>query len=129
MAFGIRVSATAIDCAAAAAFAAAVAFAAFVTMTTGLAALLGPLAFALAYAGLKRADGERPHRVAEFELEGFDWPPCSAAAMSEDDNVVCLFGPGQLAMARSAEGSAKGDAGDAGTALSDALAELRRSLR
>ena len=101
----------AIDCAAAAVLAVAIAFAAFVMATAALAFVLAPIAFILAYAGLGRVDSQRVHRLVEFEVQAFD-----------GDKVIRMF-------KRSAPRSADPATGDAGQALSDALAELKRSLR
>lgn len=118
----------AIDFAAAAAFAAGVAFAALV-LAGGLVALLGaPTAFLLAFTGLRRIDADRGHALAAFALPPLDAPRDEPDETS-DDNVVRLFDPRQLAIARPLAATPGGVPEDAGQALSDALAQLKRALR
>lgn len=121
--------ARAIDCAAAALFAAAAAFCGWAVAGGGLAALVAPVAFGLAFAGLTRIEAERLYPVAHFELGTIDPPQCADDAI-DDGRVVRLFDPRQLAIARPSGISAdNGVPPDASQALSDALAELKRALR
>jgi len=122
----LTLSARQVDGAAATVLAAAVGFAAVVLGSVPLAAVLAPLAFALATAVLGRVEGERVHRLAGFELEALD-PPRSSVAANGDDTVVRLFGP--ATGAHPGVNAAAKDAGDARKALSAALANVRRSLR
>ena len=116
------------DCAAAAVFAAAVAYSASALASILAAALLGPAAFALAFAGLQRIKDEQLHDLALFDVEPID-PPGEVAEHTDDENVVRLFDPRQVAIARPSATPASESPKDAGQALSDALADLKRSLR
>ena len=126
MSLGDQRVATAVDIGAAAILAAAVAFSTLMLAGGVFAAVLAPLAFIVAYAALGRLDGAQARPIAAFAIQPIDPPQPSAAA--DDDNVVRLFEPRQLAIARP---SAAVDPGshDAGQALSEALAQLKRSLR
>ena len=141
----------AIDLAAAGALAGAAGFAAAALAGGTAAALPAALitawaAFALAYAGLGRIDGDRPIALAHFDpapLEPAAQELAAAAPRGGDETVIRLFDPRQLHIARPSAGSpdfaphhagqaagAAGPAiGDAGQALSEALADLKRSLR
>jgi len=126
MSLGHQRAAKAVDICAAAILAAAVAFSTWVLASGVSAAILAPIAFIVAYVALGRLDGAQPLPIAAFAIQPIDPPQPSAAA--DDDNVVRLFEPRQLAIARP---SAAVDPGshDAGQALSEALAQLKRSLR
>ena len=128
MKWGSSDTGKAIDLAAAAIFAAAVAFASAMTANGLAAAALAPLALLLAYAGLRQVDAGRQVDVAAFELAPID-SPYDSAAEANDDKVVRLFDPRQLAIARPSTASPGGAPEDAGQALSDALSQLKRSLR
>ena len=128
MTLEFKLGAQAVDGVAAAVLAVAVAFAAGALGTLALAALLAPPSFVLAYALLARVADQRVHRLAAFELQGLD-PPRPSPEAVDDGKVVDLFGPRQPAIARSAPTADVGVGGDAGRALSEALAELSRSLR
>ena len=115
----------AIDLAAAGMLAAAVAFAAF-ALGGSLVALLGAsTAFLVAYTALQRIDAGRAHAFADFELL---LDPPQPITETNDDKVVQLFGPQRLATARPPAACPRGVPEDAGQALSDALAQLKRSL-
>lgn len=118
----------AVDLAAAAVFAAAVAFALSALASGALAALTAPLAFIAVYLGLGRVSAGPLHAFAPFVLVPIDAPQ-PAAGEAADDNVVRLFDPRQVAIARPSAASRGGVPEDAGQALSDALAQLKRSLR
>lgn len=118
----------AVDVAAAAVFAAAVAFAASALASGPAAALIAPFAFVAVYRGLGRVDANPPCALPEFVLTPIDAPP-PAAGEAADKKVVRLFDPRQLAIARPSAASPGGVPEDAGQALSDALAQLKRSLR
>ena len=116
----------ALDCAAAVIFASAVAYCASIAASVMVGVLLAPLAFAVIFIGLSRVDGERRYQLADFALHPIE--PLFKDAVQQDETVVRLFGPGPLAIARSS--SSTDDPGpDAGQALSDALAQLKQSLR
>ena len=118
----------AVDVAAAAIFTAAVAFALLALASGPVAALVAPLAFLAVYSSLRRMDAEPLHSLAEFALTPIDAPQ-PVAEETAYDNVVRLFDPRQLAIARPSAASPGGVPRDAGQALSDALAQLKRSLR
>ena len=118
----------AVDLAAAAVFAAAVAFALSALASVLFAALAAPLALVAVYRGLGRVDADPPHALAQFALTPIEARQ-PAAGKTADDRVVRLFEPRQLAIARPSAASPAGVPRDAGQALSDALAELKRSLR
>ena len=123
----LRHTARAVDLAAAGLFAAAVVFAASVLGGDLLATVLGPLAFLLVHAALAKVDGERIYRLGDFPVEPIAAPEPVADAAHADGKVVRLFEPRHLAIAcPSGSGGARGDARQA---LSDAFAELSRSLR
>jgi hypothetical protein len=105
--------ANAIDFAAAVVFAAAVAFAASSLSGGTLAALLAPTAFLLAFASLAQVDSDRPYRLPDFKLQPIE-------AQQDECHVV-----------RQVEGRAAPSegSGDAAETLSNALAQLKRSLR
>jgi hypothetical protein len=89
--------------------------------------VLGPLAFLLVHAALAKVDGERIYRLGDFAVESIAAPEPVTDAAHDDGKVVRLFEPRQLAIAcPSGSGVARGDARQA---LSDAFAELSRSLR
>ena len=115
--------ADAIDGAAACIFAAATAFAAS-ALVGGLAACVAAPAFVLVHAGLRRVGAEQLHRLPDFTLA-----PLDAPEDARDDRVVRLFDPRQLAIAQPAAPGEKGPTPDAAAALSEALAQLKRSLR
>jgi hypothetical protein len=117
----------AIDFVAAGIFAGAVAFAAFALAGGVIAVALAPIAFLLAYSGLRRVGADRLHALADFELAPLDAP--RPPTETNDDKVVRLFGPQQLAIAGPSAVTPRGVHEDAGQALSDALAQLKRSLR
>ena len=120
-------SGKAIDLAAAGLFAGAVAFAASALAGGLIAVPLAPVAFCFAYTGLRRVDADRPHALADFKPAALDAPQC--AEETSDHKVVRLFGPQQLVIARPSAARPDGVPEDAGQALSDALAQLKRSLR
>lgn len=128
MTWGYSDISKAVDLAAAAVFAAAVAFASSALASSLLAALFAPLAFVVAYGGLRRVDADPPHALAKFALTPIDALQ-PAAEDTADHTVVRLFDPRQLAIARPSAASPGGVPEDAGQALSDALAQLKRSLR
>ena len=118
----------AVDLAAAAVFVAAVAFA-LSALASGLAAaFIAPLVFLAVYRGLGRIDADPPHVFAAFAPMPID-ALRPAAQEANDDKVVRLFDPRQVAIARPSAASPGGVPEDAGQALSDALAQLKRSLR
>ena len=133
----------AVDLAAASVLAGAAGFAAAVLASGSAPALLAALpasaAFALAYGGLRLIADNRPFALAHFDPVTFDPPALdvpAAAVQPGDETVVRLFDPRQLHIARPSAGSpdfappVAGRAPDtAGQALSDALADLKRSLR
>ena len=126
-----RYAATALDGFAAGSLACAVAFAAAALASGLVAALLAPVALFVAFAGLRRIDAVQPRCLAAFELTTIEAPQDEAEDL-HDDNVVRLFDPRQLAIARPSAASPGGVTDtrlDAGQALSDALAQLKRSLR
>ena len=123
----LRHAAKAVDLAAAGLFAAAVVFAASVLGGNLLAAVLGPLAFLLVHAVLAKVDGDQIYRLGDFAVESIAAPEPVADAPHDDGKVVRLFEPRQLAIACPSGGG--GARGDARQALSDAFAELSRSLR
>jgi len=118
----IKLTDQAVDCAAAGVLAGAVGFAAAVLGSAALAALLAPLAFCVAYAVLCQVESEQVHRLAGFEPRAFDRPRHSPKFTNDGDTVIRLS-------ERIGPTSVDGSAGDAGQALSDALAALKRSLR
>jgi hypothetical protein len=123
----LRHAASAVDLAAAGLFAAAIVFAASVLGGDLPAAVLGPLAFLLVHAALAKVDGERIYRLGDFAVEPIAAPEPVADAARDDGKVVRLFEPRQLAIA--CPSGSGGVRGDASQALSDAFAELSRSLR
>jgi hypothetical protein len=131
MRWGPSETGKAIDLGAAAIFAAAVAFASSMLASGAVAATIAPPALLLVYAGLRRVDDAEPATLAIFELTPIDAPQ-DAAPEANDEKVVRLFNPAQLAIARPSAASPGGVTDtrlDAGQALSDALAQLKRSLR
>lgn len=118
----------AVDLSAAAIFAAAVAFASSALAGGTVAALIAPLAFVVVFFGLRRVDADPLHTLAEFALMPIDAPQ-PAEEETADKKVVRLFDPRQLVIARPSAASPGGVPVDAGQALSDALAQLKRSLR
>ncbi len=122
-----RHTASAVDLAAAGLFAAAVVFAATALGGDLLATVLGPLAFFLVHAALAKVDGSPIYRLGDFAVESIAAPEPLADAAHDDGKVVRLFEPRQLAIACPSGGG--GARGDARQALSDAFAELSRSLR
>lgn len=130
----------AMDVVAAAIFAGAASFATWaVALDAGRATVLIAAAFAVAYFGLRQISaGERPFALAAFPLEPFE-PTHEAqgeatgeliledmlATVSPDARVVQLFGSSQGQLGSSHSRTAPPDASQA---LSDALAELRRSM-
>ena len=125
----LRHTARAVDLAAAGLLAAAVVFAASVLGGDLLATVLGPLAFLLVYAALARVDGDRIYRLGNFAIESIAAPEPVTDAAHDDGKVVRLFEPRQLAIACPSGSGGGGGRGDARQALSDAFAELSRSLR
>ena len=121
-----RLSAEAVDGAAAAVLAAAIGFAAFGLGTAMLAKVVAPMAFVVTSTVLGRVDGGPLYSLAEFEPQAFDRPRRSAAATSHDGNVVQLF---DRAATNPADTAADHAGVDARHALSDALARLKQSLR
>ena len=117
----------AVDLAAGVVLAAAVAFASSMLASGLVGATLAPLAFIISYIGLRRIDDDRPVSLA-FEVTHIDAPE-EAAQNADDEKVVRLFDPRQLAIARHSMARPGGPPEDAGQALSDALAQLKRSLR
>ncbi len=126
MRLGHQRAGIAVDIAAAAVLAASVAFSASALGSGLLAAILAPLAFLGAFAALGRFDRAQAGPVAAFAVQPIDPPQPAAAA--DDGNVVRLFEPRQLAIARPSAAVNPGS-DDAGQALSEALAQLKRSLR
>lgn len=131
----------AIDVAAAAIFAAAVAFAAWTLAGTAapVPAVAAASAFLLAYAALRKLPADNPSYVLPaFEpapIELAQEAPNSSTELLLDDRltrvepnarVVQLFDPRQGPAASDRPNSVPADAS---AALSEALAELRRSLR
>ena len=130
----------AVDVAAAAIFAGAVSFATWAAaLDAGRATALIAMAFAVAYFGLRQISvGEQPFALAAFPLEPFEPTPEAQgeatgelilqdmlAKVSPQDRVVRLFGASQSHLHSS---HSKAAPPDASQALSDALAELRRSM-
>ncbi len=136
MTWGRSDTGKAVDLAAAAVFAAAIGFASSMLASGLVASTIAPLALLLVYAGLRRVDDGGLVSLAAFELTPID-PPQDVAPDANDDDanedkVVRLFDPRQLAIARPSAASPGGVTDtrlDAGQALSDALAQLKRSLR
>ncbi len=136
MTWGRSDTGKAVDLAAAAVFAAAIGFASSMLASGLVASTIAPLALLLVYAGLRRVDDGGLVSLAAFELTPID-PPQDVAPDANDDDanedkVVRLFNPRQLAIARPSAASPGGVTDtrlDAGQALSDALAQLKRSLR
>jgi hypothetical protein len=124
----LRHAAKAVDLAAAGLFAAAVVFAASVLGGDLLATVLGPLAFLLVHAALAKVDGDPIYRLGDFGVESIAAPEPVVDAAHDDGKVVRLFEPRQLAVA-CPSGGGGGARVDARQALSDAFAELSRSLR
>lgn len=123
---------TAVDCIAATAFAAAIAFAASATAGALFAAILTAAAFGLAYAGLARIGGGRPHALPNFDVPAIALPGESSTDADEgaaDGTVVRLFEPRQLVIARPQTGPVKELPDNGAQALSEALAKLKQSLR
>lgn len=131
----------AVDAAAAATFAAAGGFAAWaVGFTVGPTIGFVAAALLIAYAGLRQvAAGERDYALAAFQLQTFE-PRAEAqgeatgelilqdmlAKVSPHDRVVQLFGASQSRLDSNHQRPAPPDASQV---LSNALAELRRSMR
>lgn len=90
-----------------------------------MAAFLAPPAFVLAFALLGKVADEPVHRLAGFELQAVDIPQPLSAVTDDDANVVRLFERTDP----SGGAPVTETGGDAGRALSEALAALRRSLR
>jgi hypothetical protein len=118
----------AVDLAAAAVLAAAVAFASFMVGSALVGATLAPLALIVAYVGLTCIDDGGRIALADFQVTHIDARQ-EAAQDPNDEKVVQLFDPRQVAIARPSTASPGGVPEDAGQALSDALAQLKRSLR
>ena len=121
-----RLSAEAVDSAAAAVLAAAIGFAAFGLGTAMLAMVVAPLGFVVTSTVLGRVDGGPLYRLAEFDLQAFDRPRRSAATAPGEGNVVQLFDRSDT---NPSDAAADLAAVDARHALSDALARLKQSLR
>ena len=122
MRWQFKLGARALDGAAAAVLAGAVGFAAFDLGAAMLAFFLAPIAFVATCVVLGRVDGEPLHRLAGFELQALDAPRVTESARAAgDDKVVFLF-------ERSAPAGAVAAGDDAGQALSDAFARLKKSL-
>jgi hypothetical protein len=118
----------AVDLGAAGMFAAAVAVSASALATGLLAAVVGPAAFALAYSLLSRVDLRR-HELQASSVGLIAQPLREPEAMG-DGKVVRLFDrPPPVTRPRAADAAAHDGGQDAGQALSDALAQLKRSLR
>jgi hypothetical protein len=129
MGSGNQHAARALDCAAAAILAAAVAYSASALAGGLLAAFLAAGAFAVAFAALARIKDDRRHELAGFTIAPID-PPAQVSSQEGDENVVRLFDPRQLAIARPlADNAGDASGNDAAQALSDALAQLKLSLR
>ena len=144
MRWGHEQAGRAVDLAAAGVLAGAAGFAAAALASGAAAALIASAALACAYAGLRRIADDRPFALASFEPAPLDpvaldpaAPDWTAAGPQPgDETVVRLFDPRQVHIARPSAGSSDfappvpGQAsGDAGQALSDALADLKRKLR
>ena len=125
MAWRCKLDARDVDGAAAAILAAAVGYAVTVLAAGALAAVMSPPLFILVYAMLRQVGHEPPHRLPEFQLQALDSPRPSSAVSNDDKTIVRLFEPPRPISAAPAAKTA----GDAGRALSEALAALRRSLR
>ena len=128
MSSGLQCAARAVDITAAAILGAAVAFAASSLASITLAAFLTPLAFASALAALRKLDHPVARPLASFEVQPIE-PPQPVAAEGDGDKVIRLFEPRQLAIARPSLAVGDRPSGDAGRALSEALSQLKRSLR
>ena len=125
MAWRYKFGARALDGVAAAILAAAVGYAVTQLAAVALVAVMTPPLFILVYAMLRQVEDEPLHRLAEFELQAIDSLRPSSAVKNDDKTVVRLFEqPDPTSAAPAAEA-----AGDAGQALSEALAALSRSLR
>ena len=121
---------TAVDCTAAAVLSAAVAFACVSLHAEALAVVVAPLAFGAAFAGLRRIDaGGVNYPQMRFAPAALDLPSGPSAEIHSSSDVVRLFNPRQLAIARASGLDAAGEPADASQALSDALAQVRRALR
>ena len=127
MTWRLKDAGMAVDLAAAGMFAAATGFAAS-ALLGGTATMLAAPAFVLALGGLRRVDSGSCHGLPDFALAPVETPG-DLAVEPGDDTVVRLFDPRQLAIARPSAQSEGRAGADAGQALSDALAQLKRSLR
>jgi hypothetical protein len=131
----------AVDVVAAAIFAGAVGFATWaVALDAGQATAFIAAAFLVSYVGLRRVSaGERDYALPAFPLETFEPRPEAQgeatgelilqdmlAKVTPQDRVVRLFGASQSHLHSN---HSKPAPPDASQALSDALSELRRSLR
>jgi hypothetical protein len=117
----------AVDLGAAGMFAAAVAVSASALATGLLAAVVAPVGFALVYSILSRVDLRR-HELQASNI-GPIAQPLDEPEATEDGKVVRLFDRSPVARPRAADAAAHDGGQDAGQALSDALAQLKRSLR
>jgi hypothetical protein len=136
MTLKFKLAARALDGAAAAILAAAVAYAVTVLAAVELAAAMTPPLFFLVYAVLRQIEDAPVHRLAEFQLQALDLPRPAPIAVDGDGTVVHLFEQTAPADGRSATSPDDGapdravrDTGDAGRALSEALAALKSTLR
>lgn len=118
----------AVDLAAAAIFAGAAGFAASALLGGWAILFASSAAFVLAFVGLRRVDADCAPGLPHFALSPVDAVDDQADEPG-DDRVVCLFGPRRHVIAGSFAESEGTTSPDAGAALSDALAELKRSLR
>jgi hypothetical protein len=125
MAWRYKFGARALDGVAAAILAAAVGYAVIELAAVALAVVMTPPLFILVYAMLRQVEDEPLHRLAEFELQAIDSPRPASAVKNDDKTVVRLFDRSvSTSAARAVE-----TGGNAGQALSEALAALSRSLR